>query len=141
MTKYSACPRDGCQVASTEKCLEGFEPPNTCPYLSTVASVVGEQASSENSAFVDLPNGEALTESQANEVTRQGLTRVIIVAGPSGSGKTTILTSLFEAFLEAPFGNFLFAGSRTLVGFERRCHDARETSGRSFAHTVHTPAE
>ncbi len=62
----------------------------------------------------------------------------MIVAGPVGSGKTTILTSLFESFLEAPTGNYLFAGSKTLVGFERRCHDARKASGRLVAETGHT---
>jgi hypothetical protein len=92
----------------------------------------------EPAHFVDLPSGEALNETQAAEVTRQGATRVVIIAGPSDSGKTTILTSLFESFLEAPFANYLFAGSRTLVGFERRCHDARPASQRSIAHTGHT---
>lgn len=137
---YVSCTREGCQVASTSKCLEGFEPPSTCPYLSSADSSTPDASSTEASAFVDLPRGEALTEAQASEVTRQGITRVIVLAGPSGSGKTTILTSLFEAFLEAPFGNFLFAGSRTLVGFERRCHDARITSGRQTPHTEHTQA-
>lgn len=144
MTQASLCTREGCQVQSTGKCLEGFEPPNTCPYLSsTHATPTGHAASIEveAGAFVDLPSGEALSEAQAAEVTRQGATRVVVVAGPSGSGKTTIVTSLFEAFLEAPFGNFLFAGSRTLIGFERRCHDARTTSGRAVAHTLHTPVE
>jgi hypothetical protein len=95
----------------------------------------------EGMAFVELPSGEALGDQQGAEVTRQGRTQLIVLAGPSGSGKTTIITSLFEAFLNAPFGKFLFAGSRTLVGFERRCHDARISSGRPVPHTVHTPVE
>lgn len=138
---YTPCSREGCQVAATSKCLEGFEPPSTCPYLSSSAISAGDAASTDTSAFVDLPRGEALNEVQASEITRQGITRVIILAGATGSGKTTILTSLFESFLEAPFGNFIFAGSRTLVGFERRCHDARVASRRQDAHTVHTPVE
>jgi energy-coupling factor transporter ATP-binding protein EcfA2 len=85
--------------------------------------------------------GEALNEVQAAAIARQGVTKVVILAGPSGSGKTTILTSLFEGFLQAPFGNFLFAGSQTLVGFERRCHDARIASERELPHTVHTPVD
>jgi energy-coupling factor transporter ATP-binding protein EcfA2 len=138
---YGSCAREGCQIASTEKCVEGFDPPSTCPYVSTSASSPADATSAGVAAFVDLPNGESLTEAQASEVTRQGITRVVVLAGPSGSGKTTILTSLFEAFLEAPFGNLLFAGSRTLVGFERRCHDARTASGRPVPHTVHTQVE
>ena len=141
MTEHQICPRDGCQVNVTGSCLEGFDPPRTCPYLSATSSDRNSANPSESSAFVDLPSGEALTEQQAAEVTREAVTRVVIVAGPSGSGKTTILTSLFESFLEAPFGNFLFAGSRTLIGFERRCHDARTASGREEAHTGHTQAD
>src|SRR4051794_26972191 len=112
MTEASRCARDGCDVAATGKCLEGFEPPSTCPYLSVEPGPPGEATASEASAFVDLPTGEALTEAQSAEITRQGITRVVIIAGPTGSGKTTILTSLYESFLEAPFGNFFFGGSR-----------------------------
>jgi hypothetical protein len=137
---YTSCTREGCQVVATGKCLEGFDPPPTCPYLSS-ADVSAIDVASAEPSFADLPSGEALTQAQASEITRQGITRVIVLAGPSGSGKTTILTSLFEAFLQAPFGNFLFAGSRTLVGFERRCHDARIVSGRPEPHTVHTSVE
>src|SRR5438046_759504 len=135
--KNLSCAREGCQVASTSTCLEGFDPPTTCPYLASASPSGDETVATETPAFVDLPSGEALTEAQASEVTRHGVTRVVVLAGPSGSGKTTVLTSLFEAFLEAPFGNFLFAGSRTLLGFERRCHDARVASGRTDPHTVH----
>ena len=132
------CTREGCEVATIGKCLEGFEPRTSCPYLSDSASGSVESEPAGPAAFVDLPSGEALDEIEAAQITRGGPTSVVLIAGPSGSGKTTILTCLFEAFLEAPFGNFLFAGSRTLVGFERRCHDARITSGRSMPHTPHT---
>jgi hypothetical protein len=135
------CSREGCQIASTGKCVEGFDPPSTCPYVSSLVPSSADTTSAGTVNFVDLPSGESLTETLASEVTRQEPTRVIVLAGPPGSGKTTILTSLFEAFLEAPFGNLLFAGSRTLVGFERRCHDARVASDRSVPHTVHTQVE
>jgi hypothetical protein len=87
---------------------------------------------------VGLPSGEALTERQAAELAREDLSKVIIIAGPFNSGKTTILTSLFEAFQEAPFGNYQFRGSRTLFGFERRCHLGRTESGNEDANTTHT---
>lgn len=135
----TSCTRTGCQIVSTGKCLEGFEPPNTCPYVLSSVAPGSAAESSEQKAFIDLPSGEALTESQATDVTREGVTQVIVLAGPLDSGKTTILTSLYEAFLEAPFGNFRFAGSCTLVGFERRCHDARIISERKIPHTARTP--
>jgi hypothetical protein len=130
------CTRDGCQIGETSKCLEGFEPVADCPYRRQDGT--GEGDATGKPAFLTLPSGEALSEEQASEVTREAPTKVVVLAGPHASGKTTILTSLFDSFLEAPVGNYLFAGSRTLVGFERRCHDSREASGRDNAHTVHT---
>jgi hypothetical protein len=135
MTQLS-CTRPNCTVASGGPCLEGFDPAQTCPYLARSPASGSDE--DQMAAFVDLPSGEALTEVEASSVTRQGITKVVIVAGPVLSGKTTILTSLYEAFLEAPFGNSLFAGSRTLVGFERRCHDGR-SSNRARRQTLRTP--
>lgn len=98
-----------------------------------------EQSASDKAAFIGLNSGEALSELEATLVARSEPSRVVVLAGPPGSGKTTILTSLFEEFLTAPFANYLFAGSRTLIGLERRCHDSRVNSGRPTAHTAHTP--
>jgi hypothetical protein len=132
------CSQPSCPIETSGRCLEGFDPPSTCPYFAGSDQGQEESASYDPQELVDLPSGEALTEWQAAEVTRDNLTKVIIIAGPTGSGKTTILTSLFEAFLEAPFANYLFRGSRTLVGFERRCHLGREESGFGSADTTHT---
>jgi len=126
-------------VSVSGKCLEGFEPVDTCPYMSVATEAEGVLTTERSPGnFIDLPQGEALSEDQAGTVASNGLSRVVILAGPVGSGKTTILTALFEAFLEAPFGNYLFAGSQTLIGFERRCHDARVSSGRLVGETAHT---
>jgi hypothetical protein len=134
-----ACTQEGCQIASTGKCLEGFEPSSTCPYLPDTGAQSPATQQAEQGDYISLPSGEALSEVNASEVTRADTTVVVVLAGPHDSGKTTILTSIFESFLEAPFANYLFSGSSTLTGFERRCHDAREASGRSLPHTVHTP--
>lgn len=138
-TGQMTCAQPGCQVAVSGKCLEGHVPSESCPHFGGEASADSNSISSADSIeFVDLPSGEALTSEQAAEVARDELTKVVVVAGPVDSGKTTILTSLFELFLEAPVSNFEFRGSRTLVGFERRCHDGRAQSGRSVAQTPHT---
>jgi double-GTPase-like protein len=135
----SNCTHEGCQVSSSGKCLEGFEPIDECPYLSrTAGQRTGEADSDTSGAFVALPHGNALTENEAAEVTRRAPTQVVVLAGPVESGKTTILVSIFESLLDAPIGNFLFAGSQTLVAFERRAHDARITSTREFPTTAHT---
>jgi Double-GTPase 2 len=134
----TTCSQAGCQIETSGRCLEGFDPPQNCPYYAQPEQVQDETSLYSAQELVDLPSGEALTERQAAEVTRDDKSNVIIIAGPIGSGKTTILTSLFEAFLEAPFANYLFRGSRTLVGFERRCHLGREESGNETADTSHT---
>lgn len=135
----SNCTQNGCQVFSSGKCLEGFDPIDECPYLSRDPSrQSSEDAPLTSSTFVTLPSGDALTENEAGGVTRAEPTQVVILAGPVDSGKTTILVSIFESFLDAPIGNLSFAGSRTLVGFERRCHEARIASGRESPATVHT---
>jgi hypothetical protein len=84
------------------------------------------------------PSGEALTSVEALAVTRAAPTRVIVVAGPHESGKTTLVASLYERFHSGPFAGYFFAGSRTLVGFERRCHLSRRASGRETPDTERT---
>jgi hypothetical protein len=137
MTEKS-CSQPGCPFGVSGRCLEGFQPPSICPYQTQEDVQQDEVETYVAQDLVDLPSGEALTERQAAEVAREDLSKVIIIAGPFNSGKTTILTSLFEAFQDAPFGNFQFRGSRTLFGFERRSHLGRTESGNEEADTTHT---
>lgn len=133
-----ACSRAGCPVAVSGLCLEGFKPPTTCPYYASADVPAEEVASYTTQELIDLPSGEALTERQAADVTREDTAKVVIIAGPYNSGKTTMLTSLYEAFQDAPFANYLFRGSRTLVGFEKRAHLGRIEAGDVEAKTSHT---
>lgn len=87
----------------------------------------------------ELPLGEALTEKEAFEITSSVRTQLLVIAGPVGSGKTTLVASLFHCFQRGPFGGYCFAGSNTLIGFDKRCHEARIASGRSSMDTVRTP--
>jgi hypothetical protein len=133
------CLQPGCPFAVSGRCIEGFDPPSSCPFQAAKDTQQDEAATYVTDGdLVDLPSGEALTELQASEVVREDSSKVVIIAGPYDSGKTTILTSLYEAFQEAPFSNFQFRGSRTLIGFERRCHLGRSESGADEANTTHT---
>lgn len=87
---------------------------------------------------VELPSGGDLTPDDAAGITIAFLTRLVLVAGEAESGKTTLLTTIYEKFNEGPFANFLFAGSATLVGWEKRCHFARIASGAEKAETERT---
>jgi hypothetical protein len=94
-------------------------------------------ASASTSDLLDLPGGEGyrVDSGLANQVTTESATNVILFAGTAESGKTTLLATLYLMFQDGPFATFQFAGSRTLVGFERRVHNARLASQLSKPHT------
>lgn len=93
-------------------------------------------------AFVDLFQGTELSAVDAEAVTLRSNTHLIVFAGAAGSGKTTVIASIYERFCKGPFPGLLFAGSRTLLGFEQICHLNRLASGGSFPDTPRTiPAD
>ncbi len=90
--------------------------------------------------FVELPRSVDLDPTSAARITAARLTRVVVIGAPSGCGKTSLLTGLYERFLRVPaFGEYCFAGSETLVGFERRCHPTRVASGLAQPRMEPTP--
>lgn len=145
------CTQSGCEIATSGRCLEGFVPTESCPHVTTSSTALQQElprvhenpdgsfySQDKEVQYVRLPSGEGLNDVEAAQVAASAQAQLIIIAGPYGSGKTTILTALFDAFQEAPFANFTFRGSRTLIGFEQRCHLGRAESGQSTAKTAHT---
>lgn len=96
-----------------------------------------EEGSDEG--LINLPLGEALTVEEAGFITISTKTKVVVLAGTVDCGKTTLIASLFHCFQQGPFAGFYFSGSNTLVGFDKRCHKARISSGRSSMKTDRTP--
>lgn len=144
MSAELQCAQPGCLVSANGKCLEGFTPVESCPHL-TVNNEVTSQATSANQtssiAITEIPSGEAFTEEGADNITKQFETKVVIIAGPPDSGKTTIITSLYEEFQGGPYSGYIFAGSSSLIGFERRCHEGRKASGNNKPDTVRTASQ
>lgn len=138
--EIKSCRRDGCDVVTTGVCLEGFDPLQSCPHLS--GSVSGlpelEGKSDPGIANVALSEGETLSVIEAENVMRAQSTGVVVVGGWTGSGKTTLITSIYESFLVAPFAGQIFAGSLTLPGFEEACHEGRMASEGESATTPRT---
>jgi hypothetical protein len=140
------CRQENCKVVTDGKCLEGFEDLEQCPHFfstqqRTSEGVPPEVAAPEQagpSETMDLPDGADLSPDSAIVITRAFMTRLVILAGAPDSGKTTLLTSIYESFQWGPFAGYIFAGSRTLPGLERRCHLARIVSGRTIADTERT---
>src|SRR5258708_4978508 len=95
---------------------------------------------SVDEAVVGLETGAPLNASETEILRRHRRTRLVVLAGDSKSGKTTLLASIFLRFQQGPFGDYLFAGSHTLMGFEARCWPSRAASLGLKATTIKTPA-
>ncbi|MDB5385569.1 MAG: hypothetical protein JWM11_1215 [Planctomycetaceae bacterium] len=92
----------------------------------------------EKSKAIRFSDGEFLAASEGGEIVRSSPTSVVVVAGMARSGKTTLVGELYGLFHKGPFAGHIFAGSRTLPGFERRCHLARLCSEREVPDTERT---
>lgn len=79
---------------------------------------------------VGLPGADTLAPGEASAVLCAWDARILAIAGPVNSGKTSLIAGLYDLFQRGPLGDMAFAGSRTLHGFERACHDARSASRR-----------
>src|SRR5687767_5336726 len=91
------CRVTACPVPTGGRCVEGFADPAQCPNFASDGppseSIVDSESPSrsesvdapapkkEVTASVDLPRGEALTEDEAEIITRAAPTRVIVIAG------------------------------------------------------------
>lgn len=82
--------------------------------------------------------GDVLNAFEGGNIARGSPTAIVVVAGPARCGKTTLVGGLYELFHRGPFGGYMFAGSRTLPGFEQRCHLARIASGLDTPDTERT---
>ena len=87
---------------------------------------------------VALATGDPLTVAEAGDMIANSLTRVVVLAGMASSGKTTLISSLYESFLNGPLGAYMMAGCQTLSGFEKRCHLARTASNADAPDTERT---
>ena len=140
------CAKEGCTAGEDGKCLEGFETLEECPdFEVTPVEGAGEDLRVDTpedvvikTQMIDLPSGMELSPETSFEITRASPARVLILAGSADSGKTTLLSSIYDCFQKGPFANYLFSGSQTLMGFERRCHLSRIASERNKADTERT---
>jgi len=142
------CSNPQCQVAQTGTCAEGHEPLTSCPNIRPVPdddlSIYEEETGSinENEESVDdykaLPSGEALLSEEVETFLLWRPAVFVTIIGDSYSGKTTMICSLYDRLLRGEFCNFSFAGSRTLVAFEKCLHYSRIDSGRKTPETPRT---
>jgi hypothetical protein len=101
--------------------------------MAEAPAVVAEQDAvaddAEGQSSVDLFAGYEITGAETEDITLRWPTQLIVLAGAEGSGKTTMLAALYEHLGRGSFAGFDFAGSRSLLGFEKICHANRVISG------------
>lgn len=143
-----SCSKPDCPVASGGGCSEGHNPIASCPYYGGASDddvdegVTGyeesERANGRDESLVPLSSGEALDASEVDVFLRWRPATFVTIVGDRDSGKTTLVSAFYDRFLRGPFAGHIFAGSRTLVGLEKRSHYARVDSGRAKPDTPRT---
>ena len=131
------CTNDICQFTESGQCVEG----NTldeCPYLQDADSLVSEAPLNSNTVAdggsnADVPlfsiDGEAaLTVSEASAILKFRRASFVALLGQAEAGKTSLIAEVYDAFQYGNYRALNFAGSRTLMAFERICHKVRASS-------------
>jgi hypothetical protein len=138
-----SCTNSECKFATDGKCIEGY-PLDDCPHLRRLAvediqeNLEAEPGAPETARAIQLAMGEALDRGQAAVLQRRNSSRAVGLIGPNDAGKTSLIAGLFDLMQDGPVADVGFAGSSTLVGFEKICHDARAASRRGTPHTERT---
>ncbi len=88
--------------------------------------------------YLPMPSGRALSLQETYNVMAIENTVSVVLIGPSESGKTTIETTLYQLFQRGKVLNFLFAGSKTLQGYEERAFYTRVISREKVSATPRT---
>ena len=137
-TEQKLCNKPDCEIGITGVCVEGHEPLEACPFYGKTLELDDDLDDLKNAESdqdedagvrIGLPLGEALELAEVDEFLRRCSIRLITIVGDRESGKTTLVCSIYDRFLRGPFAGYRFAGSRTLIGLERRSHYSRIDSG------------
>lgn len=137
------CSNDDCNFESDGKCVEGFEIED-CPHASEISIDDIPEAEerdvtvSQREQAVALASGEALDRDKASTLQRRRVSRAIGLIGANDSGKTSLIAGVYDLLQDGPVSGVEFAGSSTLIGFEKVCHLARAVSRRTVPHTERT---
>jgi energy-coupling factor transporter ATP-binding protein EcfA2 len=88
--------------------------------------------------YLPLFSGRALSLQETYNIMASENTALVVLVGPSESGKTTIETMLYQMFQRSKISNYVFAGSKTIQGYEERSFYTRITSRQDVATTPRT---
>lgn len=142
-TQQLTCNNADCNFATDGKCVEGYEI-EECPHSVGLSLEDVPEAEDSDSPLVPpeptiaLASGEVLDRCNASNLQRRNVSRAIGLIGPNDSGKTSLIAGVYDLLQAGPLSGAVFAGSSTLIGFEKVCHLARAVSQRSIPHTERT---
>ncbi len=142
-TQQLGCKNADCNFATDGKCVEGYEI-EECPHAAGLSLEDIPEAEEPSIPLVPpeptigLASGEALDRDNASNLQRRYVSRSIGLIGPNDSGKTSLIAGVYDLLQEGPLLGAAFAGSSTLIGFEKVCHLARVVSRRASPHTERT---
>jgi Double-GTPase 2 len=129
------CTQDGCPFQENGTCLEQIQPVEECPHLKKLETSNGDSKlpikvkiqpehgigfaeTQPEAKRIAIYPASPLEVDQVDAVMGEAETIMVIVAGDVDSGKTTLIALTYSAFLKGPVGDWRFAGSRTLLGYE-----------------------
>lgn len=139
------CTNGDCNFAVDGKCVEGYDV-EECPHVLKISVTEIEEAEepeaprNQPAEMINLSLGEALDRASASSLQRCRISRAVGIIGPNDAGKTSLIASVYDLLQEGPISEVGFAGSSTLIGFEKICHDARAASRREAPHMERTSA-
>lgn len=142
--KYD-CEQKLCPIKSTGVCLDAFSDVERCPHVKilSIKETPNIQQEHNDGGTTEVEQsfytGDEIYEDKLDSITHLYSTKLVLLIGDSEAGKTTLLASLFDKFQKGPCAGYNFAGSRTQLGFEKRCFLARWTgSGKKIPDTERT---
>ena len=136
-TAIFVCVNEACEYASTGKCVEGNSV-EECPHLESAdlaSSEGGDEIETgteiivgEETSIFQFNTGDALSVADGSEMLKAKRASVVALVGQAEAGKTSLIGEVYDAFQYGHYETLCFAGSRSLIAFEKICHKIRGTS-------------
>ena len=120
----SGCAQLECTVAETGLCLLNNEPTSCPERLDAEDTKSAAPAGHSNKAV--FPASRACTLDAARGLMAERYIHLVGILGEPNAGKTGCLVSLYLSAAQRGLGDFSFADSRTLMGFEEISQGARQ---------------
>ena len=136
-----SCSNEACQFSVTAQCVEGHQL-DECPYIGQHTETSSESSNAlvasdepgeagtdiQPSSMFTIEDGKTLSVSCGSDILKSSSACVVALLGQAEAGKTSLIAEVYDAFQYGSYSTLAFAGSRTLIAFEKICHKVRATS-------------